>query len=346
MAELSDDERLARDWLCERGYDKLEYEPAVVTSGRRPDFFATSNDGGTTPSTLWAEVKSLEPEDTAIAISKSWPTLKSLGVPANINGHAMLHVNKLTRDQSVRALVKMFHRKAITHASEKVDLIFIQQFPEKKDVRYIEISGEVVQKLWVRGAGNGKIGVPVGTIENARAAATWEHDGKSYTQPAFRVFDWLIPFDSALVAHIDPKDRPMTSISTMSGGSSSLSARALSALEQANAQLRNAYTFRPAPGVVFLVPPEDHADDLIITTAAYGELMVPISPETEEHGEAFCGRNGAFRRDKNTHISVAIRLRRKAAPATYFPNPFAREPIDEKASLFSGLRRANVKFVG
>ncbi len=163
-------------------------------------------------------------------------------------------------------------------------------------------------------------------------------------QPAFRVFDWLMPFDCAVVAHIDPKDRPLISISSMSGGSSNLSARTLNALEDANSQLRNAHSFKAAPGVVFIVPTEDHADDEMIAMAAYGKLTVSVSPETNKLGEAFYGRDGAFRPDKNTHIAAAIRLRRKGGAATYFPNPFAKVPIDKKASLFFGLRRAPVTF--
>src|SRR5260370_33936592 len=79
---------------------------------------------------------------------------------------------------------------------------------------------------------------------------------------------------------------------------------------------------------------------LPLLMGAYGKLTVPIHRETGKFDEAFYGRDGAFRRDKNTHISAAIRLRRNGQVATYFPNPFAKQPIDENASLFSGLRRA------
>ncbi len=144
--ELNADERLVRDWLCERGYPELEYEPAIVTKGRRPDFLAIANRGGLTPNVLWVEVKSLAADNTVIALSKSWPILKELGAPEKVNGHAMLHVTETTREQSVRALVKMFYRKAIDHASENVRLIFIQQCSEKTDVRHVEVRGGVVQK--------------------------------------------------------------------------------------------------------------------------------------------------------------------------------------------------------
>src|ERR1700732_430343 len=101
-AELSDDERLVQNWLCERGY-ALEYEPVVVSNGRRPDFLAIAGSLSPTPDVLWAEVKSLQPDSTSIAISKSWQVLKNLHVPDKVNGHAMLHVTEATREQSVRA---------------------------------------------------------------------------------------------------------------------------------------------------------------------------------------------------------------------------------------------------
>jgi hypothetical protein len=154
--------------------------------------------------------------------------------------------------------------------------------------------------------------------------ATWEQDGKPQAAPAFEVFDWMLPFDCALVANIDPNDRPLISISAMSDGRPSVSARTLSVLEHANQQLRDAYRFKVAPGVVFIVPAEDHADDQMIATGAYKRLTVPIDQKTGGLGEGFYGRDGAFRRDKNRHISAAIRLRRNGETATYFPNPFAR----------------------
>lgn len=339
---LSDDERLVGDWLCKLGYEP-EHEPAVVESGRRPDFLAIARSPTAIPDAFWAEVKSLQPDNSAIVQSKLWPLLKILTVPSGLYGHATLHVTEVTKEQSVRALVKMFFGKAVAHASEPVCLIFIQQCSGKADIRYSEVDGPIIQKVWARGAGDGKISVPVGTIENAQALVTWEQDGKSQTQRAFKIFDWVLPFDCALVANINPVDHPLDSISSMSSGSSNVPARTLSALEAANSQLRNAYGFRAAPGVVFVVP-EEHVDDQTIAMGAYGKLTVLVHRETGKPGEAFYGRDGVFRRDKNTHIAAAIRLRRNGQPATYFPNPFARNPIDEGASLFSCLRRAPVQF--
>lgn len=137
----------------------------------------------------------------------------------------MLHVTEATREQSIRALVSIFYGKAVAHASESVSLIFVQQCSAKPGIRHFEVQGPVVQKVWARGAGDRKIAVPVGSVENTQAMVTWEQDGKPQAQPAFKVFDWNLPFDCALVANIDPTDRPLTSISSMSSGSSNIAAR-------------------------------------------------------------------------------------------------------------------------
>jgi hypothetical protein len=343
-AELSADECLVRDWLRERGYPEPEYEPRIVADGRRPDFLASTSNPVVTPNLLWAEVKSLQPDNTAIGLAKISHILRGLDIPKGINGYAILHVTEASREQSVRALVKMFISKVHAYASEQVRLIFVQQASERTDVRHAEVQGQIAEKVWVRGAGDRRIAVPTATIEDDFALTTHEIDGRFQTLPAFRVFDTQTSFDCALVANINPNDLPLTSISSMSAGSSTLSGRALRALEEANSQLRNAFTFKGAPGVVFIVPAEEYADDIAIAIAAYGKLTVPFSGATSKFGDAFHGDDGAFRPGKNTHISAAIRLRRNGDAATFFPNPFARPPIDEMTSLFRGVRRAPVRF--
>lgn len=339
---LSGDEQLILDWLTERGY-KSEHEPPVVATGKRPDFLAVAGHSTKTPPLLWAEVKSLQPDSTWLAISNVWPTLKQLGVPTGVRGDAILEVTDHTREQSVRALIKMFFNQVSAYAPSQTRLIFIQQCSTNTDVRCVEVDGPIVEKVWARGAGSGRISVPLSTIENGSALVTWKEGEVLRTEPAYNIFDWKLEFDCALVVHIDPKRTPLTSISPMSHGSSNLPTRTLNALESANSQLRNGYTFIAAPGIVFLVT-EEHFDDQPVAMGAYGKLTVSVETSTGQFSEAFYGRDGAFRRDKNTHISAAIRLRRDGAAGTYFPNPYAKDKINENAELIRGLRRAPVQF--
>lgn len=84
---MSEDERFAKRWLEECGY-RLEFQPRhYVPTGRCPDFLATAT-ADATPSLFWAEVKSLEPEATRVALANTWPVLKSISPPPGLNGQA------------------------------------------------------------------------------------------------------------------------------------------------------------------------------------------------------------------------------------------------------------------
>jgi hypothetical protein len=91
------------------------------------------------------------------------------------------------------------------------------------------------------------------------------------TPKAFEVFDEMLPYDCALVVHLDPSGQPLRSISSMAGGTSNVSTRVINALKEANSQISNGCCFKSAPGVVLIIPSEDHADDHMIATAVYGE---------------------------------------------------------------------------
>lgn len=341
---LSNEELLAEGWLRQRGYEPT-YQPGLVTSGRCPDFLAIGSARNIVPNVLWAEVKSLDPDSTTAAIHKMWPVVRAADIPAHIKGDATLHVNPGTREQSVRALLKLFRGKVSALSPGTGRLIFIQQDPDKRDIRHIQVQGPILEKVWARGAGHGRIGVPIGTIEDPFAAASSDQNGTPSTQPAFNIFDESLEFNCALVMNINPNEQPL-SISVTASGSSNVATRTLSALEEANSQLRNAYSFRTAPGIVFILPAEHYVDDRSIAMGAYGKLTAFMDRNTGTISESFYGSDGAFRPSKNRHISAAIRLRRDGEPATYFPNPYAKEPIVDTARLFSDLVRGPVQFRG
>jgi hypothetical protein len=334
---MTEDEEFAFNWLKDRDY-KAVFQPSLVTSGRCPDFLATAS-ADATPNDLWVEVKSVEPEKRTLALSKAWPVLKGLAVPKGVNGYAMMEINERTIEQSIRSLLKMFNSNASKHSHERTKLVFIQQHPQQRDVRCVEVHQEdEAHRIWVRGAGTARIAAPPGLIKPQAPAVTRSADGDAKTQLAFEVFDWLAPYNCALVVRLDPNEQPLISIPSMAAGTSNVASRVINALQDANSQLRNAYRFKRASGMVLIIP-EEYVDDLTIASAIYGKLTVPISTETNKLGGAFFGRDGTFRPNKNTHISVVVRLYRDGSPAAYFPNPFARQPIDEGDSLFGALRR-------
>jgi hypothetical protein len=142
---MSSDERPAYEWLRERGYD-VEFNPHIVTFGRRPDFLCTTTKGGN-PDVFWAEVKSIEQDDTTAVMSMIWPVVQGIPLPAELKGHATLEVNSTTREQSVRALLKLVHSEAPSHMSAPTSPVFVQQNPDYDDVWYVKVRGVKAQHV-------------------------------------------------------------------------------------------------------------------------------------------------------------------------------------------------------
>ncbi len=331
---MTEEERLAAEWLQSRSYE-TEFKPKIVTQGRSPDFIARSS---AEPTALWAEVKTLKPESVSQVIGRTWEIIKASALPSDLRGFATLWVNRDTRDQSVRSLLKLFVEHVGKYKSENVRLIFIQQAPDTSGIRRIDFNNTMPpDRFWIRGAGDQMAAVPPDVVENSFAVATTSMDGVQHTAEAFRLFDWHAPFDCALIATLSPQDQPF-SISPMGDGAVSVAPRVLNALESANGQIRNACNYLPAPGIVLIVPPAyGPVDDYQIGAAAYGKLMFSVSVPDGRAGPLQHGSDAAFQSAKNRHISGAIRLYRNGRTGMYFPNRFAHQTINANAPLLAGL---------
>jgi len=330
---MTDEEKLAEAWLKARGYVP-EFMPSVVVEGRSPDFLAI---GSAAPLAVWAEVKTLEPEDVSTVMGRAWEIIHAASLPADLNGHATLYVNSETRDQSVRSLLKLFAEHAPKHRSENVRLVFIQQTPDATGMRRIDFNdGEIPERFWMRGASDKMLGVPPGVLDGFRVATITEN-GSSRTIEAYKLFDWHAPIDCALVATLNQKDLPL-SICPMGGGFVSVAPRVANALESANGQIRNGCRYLQAPGIVLIVPPMyGPVDNQQIAAAAYGRLSFSVDIPSGKFGPLHHGTDATFQSDKNRHISADIRLYRDGRKGMYFPNAFAHRPIDKNSPLLSGL---------
>jgi len=324
-------ERIVAAWLRSRGYDP-EFNPAVVTKGRNPDFFAR---GATQPKAIWAEVKTIEPEDVTLAMGRAWEVMRSATLPTGLHGHGTLYVNDLTRDQSVRSVLNLFANNVESYRGERVRLVFIQQVADKKGVKRLSFTDQALpERFWIRGAGEHKYGVCPGVLDDGLRMATLP-DGLEV--PAFHLFDWHEKADCTLVATLDP-DRLPFNIHPMGGGFVSMGDRARNALETANRQIRNACKFQQAPGIAVIVPsPIAFVDDSHIGAAAYGRLAFSITVPEGKASQLFHGPDAAFQPSKNRHLSVAVRLNRDGQGGMFFPNPYAHYPIDKGAAVLNGL---------
>jgi hypothetical protein len=333
--EMTNEEKFAQAWLRSRGYD-ADRDVSIIREGRKPDFIAKA------PAPLWGEVKALDMEDSMIAIGDAATVIKSVTIPSGLTGFATLFVNAGSREQSIRAILKLFAEHGPKYQGSEVTLIFTQQETGVKGIQRVDFNSAMPPKrLWIRGPGNGKFSAPPGEIEDGLAIATITRSGKTEDLEAFRLFEWgtNAQLDCALVAKLRPNDHPL-SISPMSGGTATIGARVLKALENANGQIKNACKYLEAPGVIIIVPPlVGYADSMQIAAGCYGKLMMSISVGEPVRGPSYLehGPDAAFQPEKNRHISVVIRLDRDGNASMYFPNPYAHRPIDKDSPLLRGL---------
>jgi hypothetical protein len=343
MSDRDDEEARAKAWLHAQGY--IGSRPTWLPRGRNPDFWAES--ATLAPPHLWAEVKSIEPDDSTAALSRFRSVIASAKIPPGLRGHGMVYIEPHAIEQSVVWVLKAFARHAPKFADQKVVLAFVQQSRDGRDVRRAEVDASVPEILWVRGADIGPMHPPIGVCKESFAPARVFHPGgEKRVGKTFEFFDWTGSTECSLVARIDPAGRPLDGLTSMSGGSGQTRDRTVRALEDANGQIKTACVTRDAPGIVLLVPRGPFVDDTMIAAAAYGHLTLPLTLKDGcvEHGKTYYGLDGVFRRNKNTHISVAVHVRREGT-VTFFPNPHARHPIPDDARIFAGGVRADVEFV-
>jgi hypothetical protein len=89
-------------------------------------------------------------------------------------------------------------------------------------------------------------------------------------------------------------------------------------ISKANKQISVACKQEPLPGVVFLV---GYGSRTAFVTALLGDAMIAVPGAANETARGYYGRNGAFRKSQNTHVSAAYLL--NGEEIFYLANPFA-----------------------
>jgi hypothetical protein len=270
-------------------------------------------------------------------------------IPPGLRGHAMMELDDPHAiEQSVQWALKSFATRSAAYAGKKVSLMFLQQTRGCTQEYQVEIDAETPMVVWAR-ADELPLN-PTTAIRNdtlfARARMRTP-DGRQITGPAYQFFEPRHQMQCALVLRLDPQDRSLESISYMCGGSGRTRERTVRVLEDANHQIKTACATRDAPGLVVLTPRGPFADDdQMMQAAMYGQYSVSLRliGDRMEHGDMYHGLDGVFRRNKNTHISAAIHVRREG-PATFFPNPHALHRLPDDLALFASAKRANVEFI-
>ena len=356
MSTTLDEEELAKAWLRERGYqcfrptelspDHRAWLPHKEKGQENPDYWAASELHD--PNGLWAEVKSIAPDDWEEALEKFSLRVHSFRIPDNLRGwaHMRLHPNAI--EQSVRSVLKNFERYSPAFVGQKISLIFLQQTRDCRQEYQVDIEAETPIRIWARAEH-----LPLNSgfwlkdqLWHAPARVRTP-EGKIHTGPTYQFFGGNKDGQCVMEVHLDPQREPLDSIALFSGGQGQATGRTVRNLKDANSQIKTACKTCNAPGLVVLIPRGKYgASDNAIAAAAYGLYTVSFKLDVSEPGAEglYHGLNGVFRPPKNRHISAAVHVRPKGT-ATYFPNPYALHPIPEDAALFTGASRANVQFV-
>jgi hypothetical protein len=346
MSETDEEEARAEAWLRAQGYtaSRPTWLPATL---KNPDFWATND--MLAPPNLWAEVKSIDPDDSTAVLGKYRDLIRAARIPPGLHGHAMMHLDPGAIEQPLRWALNCLKTRSLPYANTKISLIFIQQTRSAEQEYRIAIDSNPPTVIWAR-AEVLPLPLPaqIGSETLDAMAQLTTPDGRKSTARAYNFFNPGSAMQCALIVRLDPEDRPLGGIACMSGGSGQACGRMIQALEAANRQIKAACAAdRPAPGLVIVTSRDPvGSDDQALQAAVYGEFTIQISLNRDHPGNAGMhhGRNGVFRPNKNTHLSAVAHLHHNA-PVTFFPNPYARLPIDDGAPVFTGAVRANVEFL-
>jgi len=343
LSATEEEEARAEKWLRDHGY--ATSRPTWLPRGKNPDFWA----GNPTlvPPSLWAEVKSIAPDDSTAAMNRFSRLITTANIPKGLHGRAMIELDPYAIEQSVRWALKSFTRRSKAYAGRKVSLMFLQQTRDCDQEYRVEIDSNTPTVVWAR-ASELPLNPTTAIREDILYANARVHtpDDIEITGQVYEFFEHKHQMQCALVARLDPEDPTLESISYMCGGNGQVRERTVRALTDANAQIKAACASRDAPGIVILTPQGPFGDDdQMMQAAIYGQYSVPVQLKEgqTEFGDMYHGHDGVFRDNKNRHISVAIHLRRKGKP-TFFPNPHALHSIPDDAALFAGAVRASVEF--
>src|SRR5262245_61602710 len=131
MSDRDEEEALAEAWLRAQGYTATR--PTWLPPGRSPDFWAESVTLAQPP--LWAEVKSIDLDDSTAALSRFRSVIALAKIPPDLRGHGIVRIEPHAVEQSVRWVLKAFAQRAPKFAGQKVVLAFVQQRRDGRDVR-------------------------------------------------------------------------------------------------------------------------------------------------------------------------------------------------------------------
>ena len=322
--EFASAERRTAWHLLVRGF-LYHCEPAFV-DGQKPDFLTLGR------GRMWVEVKAFDPPVSQALLDAGWQELTE---------RFAKFAGKCRVDAWIAPGFDQQVAKQVTHLLTNE----IRAGLPADRVIYIAVpSGHIDKRAVVRLGWKGRRGIDVQMVALrsidgtygyplAEEPSDWTADlqiieGNTTVQrPAFTVLKAQRPARVLLRVEKWSENRVLCSLGNAEVQDVKTVDRLRDVIDDANDQLKNGQKHCALPGVLVVyfdhLGGGDHGD---VLRACLGDLTVSIDRSTNSISETFYGRNGVFRRKKNTAIS-AIVYRSRHYSAMSLVNPYAQYPV-------------------
>jgi hypothetical protein len=323
----------AKDLLDRLGIG-YEPEPSWITSGRKPDFYCSKPE-------CWCEVKTLEPSQQFQQLGDALEDLRKRSTGLSGSGMGIAHVGMSRCHKDEKLTVQLLKRALKRFDDSDAPDVVVALVPKDADrsqfVRFSLLArdGKVIEFHSCLST-TGRYQVPSGTYPDpdTRLVELRFSSGRTKGVPAHTVIEFSDDFRLALAVHSNQSEFEIVSaIPTGAARRLNNVARIREAVSDANEQVKNASTYKAAPGVTMIFQDGlDVPDDTIIKSALYGDLKYVAPKDDPANGNLILEGDGAWNSTKNRTTSAVIYVRNGGEPVLIH-NYWAERPLP--AGLFS-----------
>lgn len=314
---------------------KCQKEPKWV-SGKKPDFFCTGR------TELWAEVKTLGPEDRFAKQGDAFLILKDHLAKAGVDAHAIAWVKTPLAANDAKTIANLALRETQRSdfgTDENVEhFVLIPEQPDYKRFVRFSFQAEDGTRAGISAvvSENGKYGWPA-VIEpkNYREEVELRYSDRTTKKELLRNIATLSDNIRVAIQLTPSLDGPSLGVAPIgSAATVNTVKRIRDAVSEANAQHKNGCSYRMAPALTMIFHDDLLvAEDIAVAAALYGDLGYSFSPNDFQNGKYTLTENGVFGPGKNTTTSAVCYVR-NGSGKVYVHNTWSERRID--VALFPG----------